>query len=60
MGPVKWIPQITFMLQTTPANPAALARRPDPVGPLAVATPTTRKLADASMAREYQRNEESG
>ena len=51
---------ISFMLQTTPANPAALARRPDPVGPLAVATPTTRKLADASMAREYQRNEESG
>ena len=37
------------MLQTTPPDPAALARRPDTPGPLAVATPTTRKLADASI-----------
>ena len=33
------------MLQTTPTDPAALARRPDTAGPLAVATPTTRRLA---------------
>ena len=39
-----------IMLQTTPTEPAALARRPDTVGPLAVATPTTRKLADASIS----------
>ena len=38
------------MLQTTPTAPAALARRPDPAGPLAVATPTTRQLADASIS----------
>ena len=38
------------MLQTTPTEPAALARRPDTVGPLAVATPTTRQLADASIS----------
>ena len=38
------------MLQTTPTDPAALARRPDPAGPLAVATPTTRQLADASIS----------
>ena len=38
------------MLQTTPTNPAALARRPDTAGPLAVATPTTRKLVDASIS----------
>ena len=31
-----------IMLHTTPPDPAALARRPDPAGPLAVATPTTR------------------
>ena len=43
------------MLQTTPPNPAALARRPDPAGPLAVATPTTRKLADASLSRNTRR-----
>ena len=43
------------MLQTTPANPAALARRPDPVGPLAVATPTTRRLADASISVNTRR-----
>ena len=30
------------MLHTTPPDPAPLARRPDPAGPLAVATPTTR------------------
>ena len=38
------------MLQTTPTDPAAIARRPDTVGPLAVATPTTRRLADASIS----------
>ena len=43
------------MLQTTPTDPAALARRPDPAGPLAVATPTTRKLADASLSVNTRR-----
>ena len=43
------------MLQTTPTNPAALARRPDPAGPLAVATPTTRRLADASISVNTRR-----
>ena len=43
------------MLQTTPPNPAALARRPDTAGPLAVATPTTRKLADASISVNTRR-----
>ena len=43
------------MLHTTPADPAALARRPDPAGPLAVATPTTRRLADASLSRNTRR-----
>ena len=43
------------MLQTTPTNPAALARRPDTAGPLAVATPTTRRLADASISRNTRR-----
>ena len=43
------------MLQTTPPNPAALARRPDPAGPLAVATPTTRRLADASISVNTRR-----
>ena len=46
---------MTLMLQTTPTNPAALARRPDPAGPLAVATPTTRKLADASLSVNTRR-----
>ena len=45
-----------IMLQTTPTDPAALARRPDPAGPLAVATPTTRKLA----RRLYQRQHPPG
>ena len=40
---------------TTPTDPAALARRPDPAGPLAVATPTTRKLADASISVNTRR-----
>ena len=44
-----------IMLQTTPTDPAALARRPDPAGPLAVATPTTRKLADASISVNTRR-----
>ena len=43
------------MLQTTPPDPAALAQRPDPAGPLAVATPTTRKLADASLSVNTRR-----
>ena len=43
------------MLQTTPPKPAALARRPDTAGPLAVATPTTRKLADASISVNTRR-----
>ena len=42
-------------MQTTPTTPAALARRPDTVGPLAVATPTTRKLADASISVNTRR-----
>ena len=46
---------MTIMLQTTPPDPAALARRPDPAGPLAVATPTTRKLADASISVNTRR-----
>ena len=46
---------MTIMLQTTPPAPAALARRPDPAGPLAVATPTTRKLADASLSVNTRR-----
>ena len=43
------------MLQTTPPDPAALARRPDTVGPLAVATPTTCRLADASLSVNTRR-----
>ena len=43
------------MLQTTPTDPAALARRPDTAGPLAVATPTTRKLVDASVSVNTRR-----
>ena len=43
------------MVQTTTTDPAALARRPDPAGPLAVATPTTRKLADASISVNTRR-----
>ena len=47
---------MTIMLQTTPPDPAALARRPDPPWrPLAVATPTTRKLADASISVNTRR-----
>ena len=41
---------ITIMLQTTQAEPAAIARLPDTAGPLALATPTTRKLVDASIS----------
>ena len=43
------------MLQTTPAEPTAIARRPDTAGPLAVATPTTRKLTDASISVNTRR-----
>ena len=46
---------MTIMLQTTPTDPAALARRPDTPGPLAVATPTTRRLADASISVNTRR-----
>ena len=46
---------MTLMLQTTPLDLAALAQRPDPAGPLAVATPTTRKLADASLSVNTRR-----
>ena len=45
----------SVMVQTTPTDPAALARRPDTAGPLAVATPTTRKLADASLSVNTRR-----
>ena len=43
------------MVHTTPPAPTALARRPDTAGPLAVATPTTRKLADASLSVNTRR-----
>ena len=43
------------MVHTTQPDPAALARRPDPAGPLAVATPTTRRLADASLSVNTRR-----
>ena len=46
---------MTIMLHTPPPDPAALARRPDTAGPLAVATPTTRKLADASLSVNTRR-----
>ena len=46
---------MTVMHQTTPTDPAARARRPDTAGPLAVATPTTRKLADASLSVNTRR-----
>ena len=47
---------MTLMLQTTPqTDPAARARRPDTAGPLAVATPTTRRLADASLSVNTRR-----
>ena len=47
--------QKRIMVQTTPTDPAALARRPDTAGPLAVATPTTRRLADASISLNTRR-----
>ena len=43
------------MVQTTSTATTALARRPDTAGPLAVATPTTRKLADASLSVNTRR-----
>ena len=44
------------MLHTTPqTEPTAIARRPDTGGPLAVATPTARKLADASISVNTRR-----
>ena len=39
------------MLQTTQAEQTVIASRPDTAGRLAVATPTTRRLADASISR---------
>ena len=47
-----------LMVQTTPTAPTAptaLARRPDTAEPLAVATPTTRRLADASISLNTRR-----
>ena len=38
------------MLHTTPDEQTAIARRQDTAGPLDVATPTTRKLAEASIS----------
>ena len=46
---------MTLMLHTPPSTPATRARRPDTPGPLAVATPTTRRLADASLSRNTRR-----
>ena len=43
------------MLQTTQTEPTAIARRPDTAGPLALATPTTRKLVDASISVNTRR-----
>ena len=43
------------MLHTTPTEPTAIARRPATAGPLAVATPTTRKLVDASISVNTRR-----
>ena len=44
------------MVQTTPqTEQTAIARRPDTAGPLAVATPTTRRLADASISLNTRR-----
>ena len=44
---------ITIMLHTTQNEQTAIARRQDTAGPLAVATPTTRKLAEASISRQH-------
>ena len=38
-----------------PARRTTPERRPDPAGPLAVATPTTRRLADASLSVNTRR-----
>ena len=46
---------MTIMIQTATTAPTALARRPDTAGPLAVATPTTRRLADASISLNTRR-----
>ena len=47
--------RFSSLLQTTPTDPGALARRPDTAGPLAVARPTTRRLADASLSVNTRR-----
>ena len=46
---------ITIMLHTTPDEQTAIARRQDTAGSLAVATPTTRKLAEASISVNTRR-----
>ena len=43
------------MLQTAQNEPTSIARRPNTAGPLAVATPTTRKLTDASISVNTRR-----
>ena len=43
------------MLQTAQTEQTAIAQRPDTAGPLAVATPTARKLADASISVNTRR-----
>ena len=43
------------MLQTTPTEPTSIARRGATAGPLAGATPTTRKLVDASVSANTRR-----
>ena len=44
-----------FMLQTTQTEQTAIASRSDTAGPLAVATPITRQLAEASISVNTQR-----
>ena len=46
---------INIPYQTTQNEPTSIARRPDTAGPLAVATPTTRKLTDASISVNTRR-----
>ena len=46
---------IPFMIQITHNEQTAIARRHDTAGPLAVATPTVRRLADASISVNTRR-----
>ena len=48
------------MLQTTPTDPAALARRPGTAGPLAVATPTTRRSSPTPLSAVNTRRAYAG